>query len=175
MKPMGTIPYFLAALRSLLRARSLAASSSNATWLKRASAFRTCGSSLIGSRRRPLESTYAKALLGNCDRFFALSWLMAVRFALGRPLARRAAPRSQTILHLEARRHERRERDWGQWGGVRGHPSLPYTVTPSYHDSGGDAGATDIRGTATSPTPTRTWKIRGQPPPTSASPTTSAP
>jgi len=41
---------------------------------------------LIGSRRRPLESTYAKALLGNCDRFFALSWLMAVRFVLGRPL-----------------------------------------------------------------------------------------
>src|SRR2546426_4155427 len=120
MKPMGTIPYFLAALRSLLRARSLAASSSNATWLKRASAFRTCGSSLIGSRRRPLESTYAKALLGNCDRFFALSWLMAVRFVLGRPLARRAAPRSQTILHPEARRHGRREREGGQWGGVKG-------------------------------------------------------
>src|SRR3989442_11309257 len=125
MKPMGTIPYFLAALRSLLRARSLAASSSNATWLKRASAFRTCGSSLIGSRRRPLESTYAKALLGNCDRFFALSWLMAVRFVLGRPLARRAAPRSQTILHLEARRH----------GRSSGRPLSAFTCCSGLRDS----------------------------------------
>src|SRR6185503_5450100 len=78
MKPMGTIPYFLAAPRSRRRARSRASSSSNATWLKRASAFRTCGSSLIGSRRRPFESTYAKALLGSFARFFELSWLMGV-------------------------------------------------------------------------------------------------
>ena len=40
------------------------------TWLNRASAFRTCDSSLIGSRRRPRESTYAKALFGNFARFF---------------------------------------------------------------------------------------------------------
>src|SRR2546422_9947312 len=89
MKPMGTIPYFLAAVRSLLRARSLAASSPKATWLKRARAFRTCDSSLIGSRRRPRESTYAKALLGNCARFLVLSWLIAVRFACRRYPTRR--------------------------------------------------------------------------------------
>src|SRR5437667_9148445 len=40
--PMGTMPYFFAALSNRLRARSRAASSSKATWLKRASAFRTC-------------------------------------------------------------------------------------------------------------------------------------
>src|SRR5438094_2640930 len=140
MKPMGTIPYFLAALRSLLRARSLAASSSNATWLKRASAFRTCGSSLIGSRRRPLESTYAKALLGNCDRFFALSWLMAVRFVL-RPPARPSG-RTQITERYSTRKHGATgdENERGASGeALRGHPSLPYTVTPSYHDSGGDA------------------------------------
>src|SRR5712691_10989105 len=89
MKPMGTIPYFLAAVRSLLRARSLAASPSKATWLKRARAFRTCDSSLIGSRRRPRESTYAKALLGSCARFLVLSWLIAIRFACRRYLTRR--------------------------------------------------------------------------------------
>src|SRR5207249_1366915 len=76
------------------------------------------------------ESTYAKALLGNCDRFFALSWLMAVRFVLGRPLARRAAPRSQTILHPEARRHGRREREGGQWGGVKGAPESALYCDP---------------------------------------------
>jgi len=57
MNPTGTIPYFLAALRSLVRARSRAASSSKITWLKRDRAFRTCDSSLIGSRFRPREST----------------------------------------------------------------------------------------------------------------------
>src|SRR5439155_17920973 len=82
MKPTGTIPYFLAAPRSLVRALSRAASSSNATWLKRARAFRTCDSSLIGSRRRPRASTYAKALFGSRARFLELSWLMAVRFVL---------------------------------------------------------------------------------------------
>ena len=56
MKPMGMIPCFLAALSSRLRARSLAASSSKATWLKRARALRTCTASLIGRRRLPLES-----------------------------------------------------------------------------------------------------------------------
>ena len=64
MKPMGMIPCFLAARSSRLRARSRAASSSNATWPKRARAFRTCAASLIGRRRRPLESMYAKALSG---------------------------------------------------------------------------------------------------------------
>src|SRR5262245_10623561 len=78
MKPIGTIPYFLAAPRRRLRARSRAASSSKATWLKRASALRTCDSSLIGRRLRPLESTYANALLGSFARFLASSWLMAL-------------------------------------------------------------------------------------------------
>ncbi len=57
MKPSGTIPCFLAALSSRWRARSRAASSSNWTWLNRASAFRTWAASWIGSRRRPREST----------------------------------------------------------------------------------------------------------------------
>src|SRR5262245_53265808 len=87
MKPMGTIPYFLAALRRRVRARSLAASSSKATWLKRAKALRTCDLSLIGRRFRPRESTYAKALLGNRARFFELSWPMAEI-----PFRRRATP-----------------------------------------------------------------------------------
>ncbi len=56
MKPTGTMPYFLAAFSSLVRARSLAASFSKRTWLKRASALRTWASSLIGSRRTPRES-----------------------------------------------------------------------------------------------------------------------
>ena len=76
MNPIGTIPYFLAAPRSFLRARSRAASSSKATWVKRASAFRTCDSSLIGRRFRPFESMYANALLGSFARFLASSWLM---------------------------------------------------------------------------------------------------
>src|SRR5712692_625689 len=103
MKPMGTIPYFLAAVRSLLRARSLAASSSKATWLKRARAFRTCDSSLIGSRRRPRESTYAKALLGSCARFLVLSWLIAVRFACRRYLTRRHGATGPTLSDAAAR------------------------------------------------------------------------
>jgi hypothetical protein len=56
MKPIGMIPCFAAALSSRLRARSRASSSSNATWLKRASAFRTCDASWIGRRRLPRES-----------------------------------------------------------------------------------------------------------------------
>ena len=56
MKPTGTMPYFLAALSSLSRARSRAASVSNSVWSKRESAFRTWALSLIGSRRRPRES-----------------------------------------------------------------------------------------------------------------------
>src|SRR2546422_682672 len=55
---------------------------------------------------------------------------MAVRFVLGRPLARRAAPRSQTILHPEARRHGRREREGGQWGGVKGAPESALYCDP---------------------------------------------
>ena len=56
MNPTGTMPYRLAAFRSRLRARSRASSFSNATRSNRARAFRTCGSSLIGSRRRPFAS-----------------------------------------------------------------------------------------------------------------------
>ncbi len=56
MKPIGMMPCFLAARSRRLRARSRAASSSNATWPKRASAFRTCEASWIGSRRLPFES-----------------------------------------------------------------------------------------------------------------------
>jgi len=56
MKPTGMMRYFFAAFRSRVRARSRAASSSKPTWLNRASAFRTCASSWIGSRRRPRES-----------------------------------------------------------------------------------------------------------------------
>src|SRR5215467_7930660 len=73
MNPIGTMPYFLAAVSSFLRARSRAASSSNLVWLKRASALRTCASSWIGKRRRPFESTYAKAALGSSARVLALS------------------------------------------------------------------------------------------------------
>jgi hypothetical protein len=68
MNPTGTMPYFFAAFSSRLRARSFASSFSNETWLKRDSAFRTCDSSLIGSRRRPRESTYANALSGRFAR-----------------------------------------------------------------------------------------------------------
>ena len=56
MNPTGTIPYLFAALRSRLRARSRAASSSKATRSNRASAFRTWASSLMGSRRFPRAS-----------------------------------------------------------------------------------------------------------------------
>ena len=56
MKPIGMIPCFLAARSSRLRALSRAASSSNATWPKRARAFLTCEASWIGKRRLPLES-----------------------------------------------------------------------------------------------------------------------
>src|SRR6266581_4614897 len=77
MKPTGTIPYFLAAFSSFVRARSRAASSSNVVWLKRDSALRTWAWSLIGRRRRPRESMYAKALLGNRARVFESRWVMA--------------------------------------------------------------------------------------------------
>jgi hypothetical protein len=73
MKPTGTILYFLAAFRSRRRARSRAASFSKATWLKRASALRTCALSWIGSRRRPRASMYANALSGRRARLPALS------------------------------------------------------------------------------------------------------
>jgi len=56
MKPTGTMPYFFAAFSSRRRARSLAASFSNLIRSNRPSAFRTCASSWIGSRRRPSES-----------------------------------------------------------------------------------------------------------------------
>ena len=69
----GHMPCFIAALSRRLRARSRALSSSNTTWLNRARAFRTCAASLIGRRRRPRESMYAKALSGSCARSFALS------------------------------------------------------------------------------------------------------
>ena len=49
-------PVLLGRPSSRLRARSRAASSSNATWPNRASALRTCEASWIGSRRRPCES-----------------------------------------------------------------------------------------------------------------------
>src|SRR5687767_9271969 len=84
MKPIGMIPCFLAALSSRLRARSRAASSSKCTWLKRASAFRTCAASWMGRRRFPCESMYAKALSGSCARSFAPS------FAMGGMIARRS-------------------------------------------------------------------------------------
>src|SRR5262245_23413969 len=73
MNPIGTMPYFLAAVSSRLRARSRAPSSSNFVWLKRASALRTCASSWIGKRRRPFESTYAKSALRSSARLLALS------------------------------------------------------------------------------------------------------
>jgi hypothetical protein len=57
MNPTGTIPNFFAAFSNFVRPRSRAASSSKATWLKRASALRTWAASLIGSRRFPSEST----------------------------------------------------------------------------------------------------------------------
>jgi len=56
MNPTGTMPYLRAAFSSRLRARSRAASFSNWTWVNRASAFRTCALSWIGSRRRPRAS-----------------------------------------------------------------------------------------------------------------------
>jgi len=56
MKPIGTMPYFLADRSSFVRARSRAPSSSKGIWLKRESAFRTWASSLIGRLRRPRES-----------------------------------------------------------------------------------------------------------------------
>src|SRR5215831_17220383 len=71
MKPIGTIPYFFAARRSLIRALSRAESLSKTVCSKRESALRTCDSSLIGSRRRPRESTYAKAVSGSPARAFA--------------------------------------------------------------------------------------------------------
>jgi hypothetical protein len=72
-KPMGTIPCFLLALSSRMRALSRAPSSSKATWLNRARAFRTCAASWIGRRRLPRESMYANALSGSSARSFAPS------------------------------------------------------------------------------------------------------
>src|SRR5262249_6973523 len=63
--------YFFAARRSLIRALSRAESLSKTVCSKRESALRTCDSSLIGSRRRPRESTYAKAVSGSPARAFA--------------------------------------------------------------------------------------------------------
>ena len=81
MNPTGTIPNFLAAFSSRLRARSRARSSSNLTWPNRASALRTCASSWIGSRRRPRESTYANALSGRSARFVVSSLAIAETLA----------------------------------------------------------------------------------------------
>ena len=53
MNPRGTIPCFFAAVSNRVRARARAVSSSNRTWVNRASAFRTWAASWIGSRRRP--------------------------------------------------------------------------------------------------------------------------
>src|SRR6476469_1617645 len=90
MNPIGTMPYFLAAVSSLLRARSRAASSSNLVWLKRASALRTCASSWIGKRRRPFESTYAKAAFLSCARFLAVSCGISLPRPYPIPLGRAA-------------------------------------------------------------------------------------
>src|SRR5688500_18405375 len=72
-KPIGTMPYFFAARSKRWRARSRVASSANAVWSKRASAFRTCDLSWIGRRRRPCASTYANALSGRRARALAAS------------------------------------------------------------------------------------------------------
>src|SRR3954469_6848531 len=96
MKPIGMIPCFFAARSSRLRARSRASSLSNTTWLKRASAFRTCDASWIGSRRRPLESMYANALSGSWARSFARSGGMLLMKQVAR-LAHRYRQRRQVI------------------------------------------------------------------------------
>src|SRR5262245_39464186 len=146
MKPMGTIPYFLAALRRRVRARSLAASSSKATWLKRAKALRTCDLSLIGRRFRPRESTYAKALLGNRARFFELSWPMAEI-----PFRRRANARSASP-------------EWSAPGSRRRYPTRRHGATcrgelqddpcAARRDLGGTH-ASHYRGDLGGPAPTR--------------------
>ena len=57
MNPTGMMPNRFAAFSNRCRARSRAASSSHATRSKRASALRTCASSLIGqSADAPGES-----------------------------------------------------------------------------------------------------------------------
>src|SRR5258708_5431793 len=99
MNPIGTMPYFLAAVRSRLRARSPAASSSNLVWLKRASALRTCGSSWIGKRRRPFVSTYAKAALRRCARVFALSCGIRLPRPYPMPLGRAALRKYGDVTH----------------------------------------------------------------------------
>lgn len=60
-KPMGTIPCFLVALSSRVRALSRASSSSKVTWLNRARAFRTC-------RRVVDRQTTSTARVDVCDR-----------------------------------------------------------------------------------------------------------
>ena len=70
------VPGAVAALSTLPRARSRAAASSNPTWLKRESAFRTCDSSWIGRRRSPFEATFANALSGRRERCLPVSWGM---------------------------------------------------------------------------------------------------
>src|SRR4051812_28936194 len=54
-----SMPCRSAAARIFFRARSFAAADSNFVWLNRASALRTCDSSLIGRCSPPSESTYA--------------------------------------------------------------------------------------------------------------------
>ena len=67
-KPMGTIPCFLLALSSRMRALSRAPSSSKATWLNRARAFRTCRrvvdrQDAVYRASRCMRSRYREALL----------------------------------------------------------------------------------------------------------------
>ena len=70
MKPTGTMPCCFVALSSRLRACSRAVSLSNLTWLKRPESVPGVAL-VVGSRRRPFESTQAKAALGTRARTFA--------------------------------------------------------------------------------------------------------
>src|SRR3954454_20853426 len=125
MKPIGMIPCFLAARSSRLRARSRASSLSNTTWLKRASAFRTCDASWIGSRRRPRESMYANALSGSCARSFARSGGMLLMKQVAR-LAHRHPQRRQVVdvpgAYVRQRGHVALS------GGIRLDPVVDRTV-----------------------------------------------
>ena len=66
---------------------SRAASLSNWTWPKRASALRTCDASWIGSRRRPAESTYANARSARAER--SVGRRRAIACTVGGPRAPR--------------------------------------------------------------------------------------
>jgi len=77
MNPTGTMPYLLAAVSNLVRARSRAASLSKETLSNLERALRTCDSSWIGRRRLLLESMYAKALSGS--RFLSDSLSRAIQ------------------------------------------------------------------------------------------------